>query len=505
MVIMQNYTEKIVKGTIILFFVAVITSILGYGLRIFIARSLTVEEFGLFYSVIAFVSFFISLKDLGVGTALVNRIQDFKTNQKYSDLKTSIVSAYLFQFLIGLLISIALWVGSDYIAIKFFHNIEAKSIIQIMVIEFLLASTIMKPVVQGLQKIKAYSLIEMLRLIFVSISLIFLIHLGANGVAYSYVIGSLLVQIIFFIFIFKTIKNLNGETRFFDQKILTGLLSFGMIVFAGNIANSFVAYADTLFLTYFATLEKVGLYQAALSTSQLVLVFANALTVVLFPIISEMWSRKEKDKIASGFSSLLKFSFIFIIPVAFVLIAFPELVITNLVGEKYINASSILQILALGTAMSSIFVILTTISNSISKPWLATKSIVIVGTINVLLNIFFVVFLSLGPLGSAISLVISFFVGVIYQMLKIERYIEIKIKYLDFAKIVLSGFIVLVAIEITKGLLSSSAVVEASISLTIAVVIYTLLIKHLKLINDEDRSMIKNSNLPLSDKISKVF
>ena len=70
----RSYTERIVKGSAWVFFIGVAATIIGYLLRIFLARTLTVTEFGLFYAVLAFLSFFYWFKELGIGSDLVKYI-----------------------------------------------------------------------------------------------------------------------------------------------------------------------------------------------------------------------------------------------------------------------------------------------------------------------------------------------------------------------------------------------------------------------------------------------
>ena len=67
---MANYTKKALVNAGKVFAISIVAGFFGYIVRIFFARNLTVEEFGLFYATIAFLGFFSFFKGLGLDTAL---------------------------------------------------------------------------------------------------------------------------------------------------------------------------------------------------------------------------------------------------------------------------------------------------------------------------------------------------------------------------------------------------------------------------------------------------
>ena len=52
---MANYTKKALVNVGKVFVISIVAAFFGYLARIFFARNLTVEEFGLFYAIIAFL------------------------------------------------------------------------------------------------------------------------------------------------------------------------------------------------------------------------------------------------------------------------------------------------------------------------------------------------------------------------------------------------------------------------------------------------------------------
>ena len=62
---MTNYTKHAVKGTAVVFIVSILAGILGYIVRLALARGLSVEDFGLFYAVFAFLALLGVFKSFG--------------------------------------------------------------------------------------------------------------------------------------------------------------------------------------------------------------------------------------------------------------------------------------------------------------------------------------------------------------------------------------------------------------------------------------------------------
>ena len=74
---MPSYTKSAVKGATVVLIISLVAAFLGYIVRFMLARNLTVEEFGLFYAVFAFLGLIGIFKSLGFDKALVKFIPEF--------------------------------------------------------------------------------------------------------------------------------------------------------------------------------------------------------------------------------------------------------------------------------------------------------------------------------------------------------------------------------------------------------------------------------------------
>lgn len=488
---MSNYAERVAKGGFIILVLAMLTSAIGYLLRLYLARNLSTEDFGLFYAVMAFLSLFWVFKEMGIGPAIAKYIPELMVKKRLSEIKTSIASIMLLQFAIGFVIFITLFVFSDYISISFFHNPSAKPVLQILSIELFVSTTILRPVLQGLQKMRAYALVEFVRIIAVFTIVIFFVSITVTGVALSYLLASIIVQIIFLAYIFGIIGKYRGiaETKI-DKKIF----SFGFFIFIGGLAGFLVSYTDTLVLTFFRSLDEVGFYQVAMPTSQLLWVFAGSLTTVLFPVMSEIWAKGQKNLLADGISLLVKFSLVFIIPFALIVIAFPEIVINLIFGPRYLPAAPALQILGFGAIFYTLMTILSTAVNAIGRPDISMKVIWAAAIFNLAGNIMLVPFM--GITGAAIISTLSFLLGFMALASYTKKHMTVRIPWASLGKAFAGGIATLILIYALKeALVMENAVLEAFICMAVSFAFYFIFISYTRTITRNDLKIFRRANI----------
>jgi O-antigen/teichoic acid export membrane protein len=490
----MSYAHRITKATFTILAFSLATALLGYFLKIYLARNLSTESFGLFYAVLSLTALLFLLKDMGLGPALAKYLPEFYHKKDFKNLKSAILFSYFFQFLAGILIAIIFYLNSDYISANFFHNAGATPVLIVMLAELVIASSTVKFVLQGLQFIKSYAAVELLRIIFVLFFVLFFISNGTVGVAMSYLFASLSMQIIFSIYIISKTRKMKAENCT-DRKIFKMIVKFGSYFFFGGVAGFLIAYTDTLVLTALRTLNEVGLYQVAISTSQVLWGIALALSVVLMPVISEMWIKNEKEKVSKGISFLLKYTMVILIPAMILMVAFSEIVINLLFGFRYLEASSSLQILAFGAVFYSLMTIYATTLASIGRPDISTKITILVGVFNLFANIILIQII--GIIGAAVATTTAYFIGFCVYHKYFRHLINVNIHKLDIIKIIIGTFLSLFIIYISKEMLVIDVFIESIITVIIAILFYMLFILRIRIIEKDDISILRASKLPL--------
>ena len=88
---MESYFKRIGRGSLTIFLCIVIAGLLGYFLRMYLTRTVSVADYGLFFAVFSLVSFLVSLISLGLYSSLTKHLSEFiakKEIGKITDLKS---------------------------------------------------------------------------------------------------------------------------------------------------------------------------------------------------------------------------------------------------------------------------------------------------------------------------------------------------------------------------------------------------------------------------------
>src|SRR3989338_9909899 len=117
---MENYTKFAVRGAVTILIISLIAALLGYVVRVLLARNLEVEEFVLFYAVFAFVGIFGIFKSLGFDRALAKFIPELVHKKESSRIKNCIMYSAFIQLLTNFVVIIVIYLISDFLAVNYF-------------------------------------------------------------------------------------------------------------------------------------------------------------------------------------------------------------------------------------------------------------------------------------------------------------------------------------------------------------------------------------------------
>ena len=450
----KSYGRRLVKGSIIVFTSFIGAEIVGMFLRIFLSRSLEPGEYGLFYATFSLISFFALFRDLGLGAALVKYISEFAVHKKFADIKSSITTVLLVLTAFGFVVSAVLFIFSHQIALAFFgknrlYYQQAVSSLMILSAWFfvMVFYNLMQQAFQGFQNMLAYSSINffnILAVLLLAVLFVSIFGIGVGGVALAYLIAAVVIGILSMIFFIRGYPQVFREKASVSKPLLKKLFVFALPLFLGGLGGLIISYTDTIFITLFRTLPEVGFFQAAQPTAKILWYLPSTLTVVLYPMISELWAKREKKLLGGVLRFLTKFSFILIIPFAFILIAFPEVVINLLFGPKYLEAATALQILSVAAIIYAPYEILAYAVAGIGKPSIITKVVLSIAFFNLVGNLALIP--RYGINGAATATLISFTIGLTLMFYYTRKFIRYTIPYSPLLKTAVGGVLTLLLI-----------------------------------------------------------
>ena len=200
---MSNYTKRAVRGAAIIFVFSSISAVLGYVFRLVLARNLSVAEYGLFWAVVTFTMFVGMIKKLGMDEALTKFVSEYRVKKKFKEIKTIILSVFNIMMISSVVIGVILFLISDFIAARYFHDPSASLIFKILALAIIILrplSHIFAYVSLGFHRMKYYALFDFTRMVTImGVTLIGFVFVKSSVVpAIGYLAAPIVVCAIFF-------------------------------------------------------------------------------------------------------------------------------------------------------------------------------------------------------------------------------------------------------------------------------------------------------------------
>ena len=480
----MSYTKRAVKGFAIVFVINILAAFLGYLIRIVLARNLTVAEYGLFFAFFTLISFLGVFIGLGTGDALVRYIPEFIAKKKHDKIKNAVIITIIVTIASMIVIGAGLLIFSGFLAQNYFKNSMAIPVLFLFIIMMFVLNLkgILRWIYQAFQNMRLFSLIYLAENLFILVLLLCLFAFKKNifMASYAYIFAYLLVLIIFSPLAFKTI-NFSKHKTILKKELFSKILRFGIPIMVSGIGGMIIVYTDTLVLTYFRSMQEVGIYNVVVPTTMILQFFATSVATVAFPMTVELWARKKHAHLESGLKMLYNYAFLLMIPVVLIFFSFSETILRLLFGERYVGGALTMQILLIGIVFLGLHSITSTMLGGIGKPAISTKILLEGALINFGLNLLIIP--SLGIIGAAVSSLIAYAYIALRCILKLKHFINVAIPWADWLKTLVAGLLMLGLIFLLKKLLFLNAYLEAIICVAIGGLFYLAISFILGIIN----------------------
>jgi len=327
------------KNIGIMFIATLIVNLINFFYHIIMGRLLGPSEYGVLASIISF---------LFITAAITSTIQT--TSAKYT-------SVYLVEDDIGKIRNffytitkrLLIFIVVIFIIIIIFINkiasfLKIDSIYPIIFLGFItiggLLISIGRGTLQGVKKFKSLGINLVLEVLLKLILGIILVYFGlkANGAIFGFMLATLFS----YLFIFLPLREIlrgkiddNVNSKINIRKFYKSIF----LILVSAILFSLLSYTDIILVKHFFTSYETGYYSAAAQIGRIILFFPGAVSIVIFPRLSEKFTKKENLQ-----STILKsLAIIALTSIAFLIIYFffPEFIMKLVYGSKYLAASGL--------------------------------------------------------------------------------------------------------------------------------------------------------------------
>ena len=399
--------------------------ILGYSTRIFlqflqVAASIVVARvagptvLGTIAFGLAYVSMFLFIADLGIGTAHIKLVSEGRDLGKCITTYAVIKCSYTCLFTLVLL---GTFFFQKTILHYQFESSTHEHVIFIMLAAVLIEQLLYVPKTTFAARTEQakQSIPEIVKSIpyqFLRITVV-LLGYGAVALALGNLVSTLLT-IPVFIYLFRGYKFGN-----FDKELAKEYIMMSLPIILLGMSTKLIASLDKVLLQYFTNSTCLGYYSAGFRVGGFILLIANTVSMLFFPLFSEAAGRGDFKFIKKKITKFERFSFLFIMPGVILVAIFSDTIIKILLGAQYMPSVNIMSIITIAMFLMVINMPYGNVITGMGDFKLAS-------IINVLTLLFFLVaifFLSspntanLGATGTAIAVLLSnAFIGILFRV-----------------------------------------------------------------------------------------
>jgi stage V sporulation protein B len=396
---MRSSRNFIVIGSLILTFSNISVRVLSYVYRILMGRLLSPYEYGLLNLALPIQFMVIVLASAGIAPSIARFVSEAKA--KGEDLRLLTSSVIFYYTLAGIGMGLVFFILGTLFGRALFGDVDVVLPLQIsaFAVPFGIIVSTFTGIFQGLKRVTYMSGVllfeQAFRVIFGAVFVI--VGYGVFGAIGGSTIGFILAVPLSY-FLFKGLGLSIGEK---DFGIFKEVFYFSIPTSITALSSFTLAYADILLIGFYMAPGDVGIYSAASPVSRLMLAFTMALYAVLIPSVSEVSAKGSTKDVIKYFKVSLSGLSIVIFPIALVSLLYSKEVIRLLFSDVYLNAVPSFQVLVVGVAFLSLFMINSAIFQGIGMPKVPMKILIIFASLDILLNIALIP--KYGVIGAAMS------------------------------------------------------------------------------------------------------
>ncbi|HNZ83829.1 MAG TPA: flippase [Candidatus Pacearchaeota archaeon] len=409
----KGFKQTIFKNTFWLAASQVAIRLLKLALIFYVARMLTVEEFGRFNWALSFVTLFAVFADLGINSISIREFSQKKENEQHmSDL-------FGLKIFLGFFVFVAIFLYSLF----FIQDSDMKIMLWILSLYGVIISFdgLFASFFQAREKMEYIAWADFIQGgITVIFGLIFVFLLpNALSLSWSYFLAALFYTV-FFIILFKLQKEKFSVS--FNIQTWKKFLKMSWPMALAGIFGVIYTSTDSVMLGWFKQFEAVAYYNAAQKFIWIAIIPAGLIYSSFFPAVNKIID-ESKEKFQKAWSFQVEIMFALAIPIVVGIFALAPKIIEFGYGPNYYPAIGALKVLAVMLFFSYIIhpfnQLLVSFHKQESIFWVSSST----ALLNVVLNAILIPKYSF--YGAGVATVISYFAALVFNVLLCKKYLSV--------------------------------------------------------------------------------
>jgi O-antigen/teichoic acid export membrane protein len=411
-----------------------------------LSKSLGDELYGTWSLIIITASLLSPLATLGLTPAIVRFLASQENKEK---VRNEYLSALLVVFLAGaavssiLVLSITFLLPSNIVSSSFSDEATALGLGA-----FLILTQSLVPVTiayfNTFRQMKWYSLMQAGRAACELTLIACLLHLGweLEGVVVAVLMsGCLTVALSLFVIL----RQIGFAMPHWPTSAMREYLRYGLPLVPNAMILWVIVSSDYYLVQYFKESGDVGDYAASYNLCNLLLLFFVPVRVVLFPTVSKLYDKGDREKAKNFFRISHKYSMMLAIPAVFGLSILATPVMWVVTAADFISGSEVIPYLACALLAFGFYNICVLTLHVTKRTYWLTRLLGVAAILNIVLNLALIP--SMGIVGAAVASLVSYCVLSGLTLIVGFRYFRYELSPLFLLKCVLASTVMLIILR----------------------------------------------------------
>lgn len=471
-----------------------LTNLGGFFLLPLITKILGSYDYGIWAQISSTVSLLSPLALMGLSMGVIRFLSSEKDKEK---IREGFFSVVFFVAFAGLLVSIVVFLLSDFLAASIFKDTHTSGYLKVGAFLIFLSAIDQISIYyfRVSRQTETFAILTLFQTFgqLILISSLLLMGFGLFGV----ISAVLIVQgLLFIISVYKIISQIGFRIPRFTQ--IGEYLKYSVPLTPNSLIKWITDSSDRYMVSYFLGLSQVGIYSASYAIGNLIHLFITPIQLILFPELSRLFDEGKIDEVKIYLGYSMKYFLLIAIPAVFGLSSLAKPMLKIFTTQEFISGSIVIPFIALSGLLSGIFQIVINITHLVKK----TKFNLYIHTFAALLNVVFNILLipSIGIVGAAIATLISYALMVVICILVSFKHIEFNLNF---------GFILksIMASSIMSGVISClnpSNIMGFFGSVLLGAFVYLAIMILIKGISRHELNLIKSFSIDIKYKLFKT-
>ncbi len=349
---LNDSLKKLVEGTGLALIGQLLSYFFGLLVAVFIARTWTESDVGIFSLAYAVLSICMTISVLGMTDGVVRSIAHSRGKKEFNKIPDFIVTSVFLSFLISMILGLIIFISSNWISQTIFHETALILPLKIFAIAlpFFALNMIIISIFRGFEQIKPMVLKVILAstLFLIFVAIIIFLNFSFIYVFYSYLASGIIVFIVLVIYTIRQSPSfVMPSLKLIISPAAKELIIFSIPLLGTTMIVMIVSWTDTLMLGGLKDAANVGFYHVGQPFSTFISFPLAALLIAFVPVFSGLYARGLLGEMKNNYLILTKWICLSTLPIFVIFFLFPELIISVVVGPNYLPSANVLRILSL--------------------------------------------------------------------------------------------------------------------------------------------------------------